>query len=102
MTLTLLFDLDNTLLGNNIDTFLPDYLRALGKHLSPYVAPEKMVPQLLHATKAMINNDSPVLTLEQAFDQAFYAPIELTKEEMRGVLKQFYGEVFPSLQRQSQ
>ncbi len=98
MTLTLLFDLDDTLLGNDIDTFLPAYLKALGQHLRLYVEPDRMVRQLLSATKVMIDNDSPGLTLEQAFDQDFYPAIERTKEEMRPALEQFYGDIFPSLQ----
>lgn len=98
MTLTLLLDLDDTLLTNDINTFLPAYLKALGKHLIEYVAPDQMVQQLLYATKVMSENNIPALTLEKAFDQAFYPAIGRTKEEMRAVLEQFYEGVFPVLQ----
>lgn len=98
MTLTLLFDLDDTLLSNDIDSFLPAYLRTLGQYLASHVAPEKLVRDLLTATQQMLSNNTAALTLEQAFDQSFYPAIGKTKEEMRPVLEQFYDQVFPSLQ----
>ncbi len=97
MTLTLLIDLDDTLLGNNIQTFLPAYLKALGKHLIEYVPPALMVENLLSATQVMIANNTPTLTLERSFDQVFYPAVGRTKEEMRELLETFYGEVFPGL-----
>lgn len=102
MTLTLLLDLDDTLLGNDINVFLPAYLSALGKHLIKHVDPKRMIQQLLSATKVMIENNNPGLTLEQAFDQAFYPPLNLSKETMRAVLEQFYDDVFPELQTLTQ
>ena len=39
MTITLLIDLDDTLLGNQIDTFVSYYTRALAEHLSASVEP---------------------------------------------------------------
>ena len=98
MTLTLLLDLDDTLLTNDINTFVPAYLKALGKHLIEYVAPDHMARQLLAATKVMTENNIPALTLENAFDQAFYPAISRTKEEMRAALEQFYEGTFPALQ----
>jgi len=98
MTLTLLIDLDDTLLGNNIDTFLPAYLKALGKQLIDHVSPEKMSRNLLSATKVMLQNDTAALSLEEAFDGAFYPSIGKTKSELRSLLEQFYDHVFPDLQ----
>jgi FMN phosphatase YigB (HAD superfamily) len=102
MTLTLLLDLDDTLLGNDINIFLPAYLSALGKHMIEHVDPNRMVQQLLFATKEMIENNNPGLTLEQTFDKAFYPPLSLSKEAMRAVLEQFYDEIFPGLQSLTQ
>ena len=100
MTLTLLLDLDDTLLTNDINTFLPAYLKALSKHLLHYVAPEQMVEQLLAGTRKMIENNDPAVTLEQAFDQAFYPAIGHSKESLRGVLEEFYDSIFPQLESQ--
>ena len=65
MTLTLLVDLDDTLLTNDMDVFIPVYLKALGEHLSHIVEPEKMVKALLHSTNLMLTNDSPEITLKK-------------------------------------
>lgn len=101
MTKTLLFDLDDTLLGNNMDAFLPSYLKALAKHLAPYTPPEKMVPQLLAATRLMEENDRPDCTLEEVFSSGFYPALGLNQGDLREVLDQFYEEVFPLLKHVS-
>jgi len=53
-----LFDLDDTLLENNMDHFLKGYFGRLAPHVAHLVPPEKFMPALLAATQAMI--DSPV------------------------------------------
>jgi FMN phosphatase YigB (HAD superfamily) len=93
----LLFDLDDTLLKNDIDTFVPVYLKALGKHLSQFVAPEVLVPCLLAATKMMLVNNDPAISLETAFDQAFYPEIGQSKAALRPAIEQFYDEIYPGL-----
>jgi len=98
MTLTLLIDLDDTLLDNDFDRFLPAYLKELGRHLSQYIQPERMIPELLSATKAMVNNQSVDLTLEEAFDRVFYPAVGQTKRELHPVLDEFYEKIFPQLQ----
>ncbi len=98
MTLTLLLDLDDTLLSNDIQTFLPAYLKALGKHLNTYVAPDKMVQDLLAATRVMLSNNAASLSLEHSFDQAFYPALGRTKAELRPMLEQFYDTIFPGLE----
>jgi FMN phosphatase YigB (HAD superfamily) len=97
MTLTLLLDLDDTLLSNDIQTFVPAYLKALGKHLFNYIAPEKMAHELLSATQVMISNNTAALSLEHSFDRVFYPAIRQTKAELRPVLEQFYEDIFPAL-----
>jgi FMN phosphatase YigB (HAD superfamily) len=98
MPLTLLFDLDDTLLSNDFDRFLPAYLRLLGKHLANHIAPEIMVHELLAATQKMVQNNDPSLTLEKAFDAAFYPAIGKTKTELYATLDDFYDRVFVNLE----
>lgn len=98
MTLTLLVDLDNTLLGNDMETFIPAYLGALGKYLSDWVPPEKMVDTMLAATRDMMANNDPRQTLKQAFDPSFYPPLGLDEVEMRVPLQEFYAHHFPTIQ----
>jgi FMN phosphatase YigB (HAD superfamily) len=97
LTKTLLFDLDDTLLGNDMEAFLPSYLQALAKHLAAYIPPEKMVSQLLAATKLMEQNDRPDCTLEEVFSAGFYPALGLVQEDLRDVLAEFYEDVFPTL-----
>jgi FMN phosphatase YigB (HAD superfamily) len=97
MELTLLIDLDDTLLVNSIEAFQPAYLKALGKHLSAYFPADKMIRQLLVATERMIQNQDPGRTLEETFDQAFYPALGVKKEDLTAAIDAFYAEVFPTL-----
>jgi FMN phosphatase YigB (HAD superfamily) len=97
MTLTVLFDLDDTLLNNSTAGFQPAYLKALGKHLAAKINPEKMIHELLKATQKMIDKNSPNGTLEETFDQYFYPAVGFPKEELRPLIDNFYEEIFPDL-----
>jgi FMN phosphatase YigB (HAD superfamily) len=97
MTLTLLLDLDDTLLSNDMGTFIPAYLQALGNHLKTSLPPEKLIPTLLAATRAMLENNRPDRTLKQVFDQAFYPSLGVDPEQLRQPIESFYQESFPSL-----
>jgi FMN phosphatase YigB (HAD superfamily) len=99
VTLTLLFDLDGTLLDNQEGEFVPAYLRALSGHLSNLVEPGRLMDALLTATRKMSLNLLPECTLQQVFDNAFYPTIGIDKETLRQPIDQFYAEVFPTLQR---
>ena len=72
MSLTILLDLDDTLLGNSMDTFLPAYMQALGEYLAPYAPPEKMIPALLdgRARKERAGGDRQAVAARQSlFDE---------------------------------
>ena len=97
MTITLLLDLDDTLLDNDINVFLPGYLKALAAHLNGRVPAEKMVPQLLASTARMVANADPSRTLEEVFDADFYPKLGLTKADLADTLIDFYERIFPTL-----
>ncbi len=98
MTNTLLIDLDDTLLLNPFDRFMPAYLKLLADKLSPFVAPDIMIPQLMYATDQMIQNNSPAQTLEETFDANFYPPLGLSKSDLEPHLFDFYTHEFHQLQ----
>jgi HAD superfamily hydrolase (TIGR01549 family) len=98
MPLTLLIDLDDTLLLNPVNTFMPAYLNLLSRHLSPYVDPAKMVPQLLRSTDKMIANEDPNLFLEEIFDADFYPSLGLEKNTLKPYIEEFYSSTFQTLQ----
>jgi HAD superfamily hydrolase (TIGR01549 family) len=97
MTLTLLLDLDDTLLGNSLATFLPAYLDSLGKFFSSRFPPDEFVRKLMVGTQAMISNTRPDLTLNQVFSQIFYPSLGIQEADLREGLDRFYREIFPSL-----
>lgn len=101
MKLTVLLDLDDTLLGTNIDRFLPGYLQALGKHLDMLPA-DRVAQQVLSATRKMLAKKQPAQTLEQLFDSAFYPALGLSKEQLRESIEHFYAQVFPGLKAVTQ
>ncbi len=97
MTLTLLIDLDNTLLSNSMDTFIPAYLGALGKHLAPYADTQQLAPVMMAATENMFRNTRPDRTLKEAFDPDFYPKLGITENQVQGPINHFYSEIFPTL-----
>ena len=97
MIRAVLLDLDDTLLGNQIDAFLPVYLERLGAHLNDLVPAEQMIPALLQATRRMMQNRDPARTLEQAFAQAFYPALGVPAERLRERIDSFYATEFPRL-----
>ncbi|MDR3576355.1 MAG: HAD family hydrolase [Anaerolineaceae bacterium] len=96
MSLTVLFDLDDTLLSNNVEVFIPGYLKELGKTLGE-LSSKQIIPQLLVATQKMSEADLPEKSLEQTFDENFYPNVGMSKEQMRGTIDHFYQDVFPKL-----
>jgi FMN phosphatase YigB (HAD superfamily) len=97
MTLTLLLDLDDTLLSNDAEITIPAYLRALGQHMAAHAAPDALVAGVMAGTGRMLANNDPRLTLEEAFDRAFYPQLELTKSALADDLADFYARVYPTL-----
>ncbi len=97
MPLTLLFDLDDTLLDTNLDAFIPAYFQALTQHLEPYVLPTVVLRALLHGTNLMVESADPTRTLQEVFEADFYSLLGVPKEKLADPLNDFYDQVFPSL-----
>ncbi len=102
MSLTLLLDLDDTCLGNSMDTFIPAYLQALGEHLAAIIPQEELLPALLSSTQKMQENNCPDRTLKQVFDQAFYPQLGINPQDFTELFESFYIEKFPSLKNLTQ
>ena len=97
MTYTLLFDLDDTLLDTNIESFIPIYFQALSEHVSPYVSSEVFLPTMSSAVKLMMESEDPSRTLEDVFDDDFYVKIGISKHEISELVNGFYDNIFPTL-----
>jgi FMN phosphatase YigB (HAD superfamily) len=93
----LLLDLDDTLIDNAMDTFIPAYFRALEAFVAEVVEPGMFIEELLKATRAMDRNDGSGPTNEEVFAAAFYPALGVPREEMEPLLAGFYREAFPKL-----
>lgn len=98
MIRAILFDLDNTLLENSMETFVPAYLGLLGEFIAPhYPQPDAFIRHLLRATDAMMANAGSERTNQEVFDAAFFPAIGRTREEMEPLFAEFYATRFPRL-----
>ena len=97
MTVTVLIDLDDTLLINDMDRFLPAYLKGLSGHASRRVDPALFIQQLLPATGQMTAKSMPLETLEETFDRHFYPALGIEREEINAEIEDFYARKFPEL-----
>lgn len=97
MTITLLLDLDDTLLGNPMQVFLPAYMEALSRYVAATIRPDHFLTKLMDATWRMLQNQDPDCLLKDVFDAHFYPALGVEKEAITPLIDRFYTEVFPSL-----
>jgi FMN phosphatase YigB (HAD superfamily) len=95
--IAVLIDLDDTLLGNDMDHFLPGYLHALSKSI-PDVPEKLMIKELMAGTKKMVGKTTSENTLAEVFNSHFYPGIGINKDELENQITQFYQQDFPKLQ----
>lgn len=100
MILTLLLDLDDTLLNTNQDVFFPAYLNALTASFVPAFASDAgaVSSALLSGTAAMFQNSNSSRTLKEVFADSFCPQVGMSMEELETHIGDFYSRVFPSLQ----
>src|SRR5687767_11816917 len=97
MSLTLLLDLDDTLLDTNLETFVPAYFQALSQHMAAHVSPNAMMRSLVNGLHLMNENEDPTRTLQEVFETHFYPDLGISKEAVSDVIDEFYDDVFPTL-----
>ncbi len=97
MSLTLLLDLDDTLLDTNLDAFMPAYFQALTQHLAKHSAPATMLRALIAGVNLMNESEDPTRTLEEIFDADFYTQLGFSKHDLIHILEVFYDDAFPAL-----
>lgn len=99
MTLeAVLFDLDDTLLGNPMETFVPAYFRALTRYVAHLVPPERLREGLARATAAVDANSGDGPTNEETFAEVFYPALGHERETLEATFERFYAEAFPELE----
>lgn len=97
MSLTLLLDLDDTLLDTNLEAFIPAYFQAFSKHMAGHVSSDIMLRALIAGTQLMAESEDPSRTLQEVFEAFFYPTLGIAREVLAGAIDQFYDDVFPEL-----
>lgn len=96
---TILFDLDDTLIGNRMERFLPRYFSLLGAYARPLFADQQLLLQeLMAGTQAMVQNTDPSLTNRDVFWQQFCERTGLDMAEAEPFFDRFYDLEFPQLE----
>jgi FMN phosphatase YigB (HAD superfamily) len=98
MISAILFDLDGTLLDNDVERFIPAYMKALSEFTADRIDPARLMAALAAGTKAMQENSDPEITLQQAFEAVFFPMLAMERETLSPVFDRFYAERFPALQ----
>jgi FMN phosphatase YigB (HAD superfamily) len=93
----ILLDLDDTLLGNDMDVFLQGYFPLLAAHAQAIIDADKFLPELMQATQAMITSNDPELTNREVFWRVFCQRNGLDRDEVEPYFARFYRERFGEL-----
>ncbi len=93
----ILFDLDDTLLTTNLDTFLPGYFKALSDKVADLVPPKALIQALMASTRIMADPHDLALTNQQVFEADFFPRIGLPEATLRPLFDEFYRDGFPHL-----
>jgi FMN phosphatase YigB (HAD superfamily) len=97
LTKAILFDLDDTLLDNKMETFLPKYLEALTARVAHLIPPHRFVEQLMSSTKAMTRNTDPARTNREVFIEDFFPKVGRPLEVLMPIFDDFYAHDFGQL-----
>lgn len=93
-----LLDLDDTLLGNSMETFIPRYLDLITRFAAEHVDRETMTEVLLLGTAAVRKNTDPNITNREAFWKYFTQKTNIQADPIEAVFDPFYRSDFHLLQ----
>lgn len=97
MSLTLLLDLDDTLLDSNMNVFIPAYFEQMAGFLAHRAEAALIKKELMAGSVLMFKNQRSDLTLEQIFAGHFFPAVGLDRLELQPELDHFYDDIFPLL-----
>ena len=66
--------------------------------MADMMPPDRFITELMHGTRAMMENFDPTVSMEQAFAETFYPALGLPESAVRSKIGDFYATVFPTLQ----
>jgi HAD superfamily hydrolase (TIGR01549 family) len=102
MIQAVLFDLDNTLLLNDMQTFMPAYFGLLHRHVPPSFEPDIFVQDVLHCTRVMMADKDTAVSNRDTFWAAFCKQTNGDRAMLEAHFDDFYREQFPQLQTLTQ
>lgn len=94
---TFLLDLDNTLLTNDMDSFLPPYFALAQKRLEPLARGKDLRQILVDSVQAVLANQEPTVTNMAAFMATFSRHLGHPAGRLQQILETFYREDYPHL-----
>lgn len=94
-----LLDLDNTLLGNPMEKFLPAYFALLETHLQPYLQGQALAQLMVSSVQVMQANQDPAVTNLVAFMTDFAQRLGVPGEALQPLIETFYRDDYPQLQQ---
>jgi HAD superfamily hydrolase (TIGR01549 family) len=97
MIQAILFDLDGTLLENDIPTFLKSYMPLIAEYMAELVDGQTLTAELLYATQAMIQNSDPALTNSEVFWPVFTERTGVPRKTLEPLVASFYRDRFDEL-----
>lgn len=92
-----LYDLDGTLLINDMDAFVRPYLGRLAARVQHECSPELFLWALNVATRAMFDNDGRDVTNAEVFRAEFFPRVDREPEELIPLFDEFYARDFEAL-----
>ena len=96
---TILFDLDDTLLGNNAEQFVLYYFEALGNYVTPVMDKQLFLQAVMVAVGAMATG---AVSNHDIFWQSFEAETGRDQAFLEPLLLKFYTDIFPELEPHTQ
>ena len=97
MLTTLLFDLDNTLIGNPTRTFVPAYLKALQHHTRELPGGDQLIDGLLAATRLVVSSDHPDRTNEAVIWDYLEQVVGIDRISAEPTFNSFYETAYHDL-----
>lgn len=97
MIQSLLLDLDDTLLGNEVDVFMHRYFGLLNNYAAQKFDSASFLPYLMQSTREMIQNTDSRLTNDQVFWSSFETLTGGRRAELEPFFNNFYETEFIKL-----
>jgi HAD superfamily hydrolase (TIGR01549 family) len=102
MIKAVLFDLDNTLLGNDPNPFTRRYLALLDDFVQQRLGTPSILEALWAGTRAVLADADPLRTNAERFYDAFMSLVSTDRAAFARAMQEFYTELYPTLEALTQ